>query len=93
MDHAALLVDRYFKSVAPTAALLARTLELPLIGALPASAEQRLKARNQRMTLFELETRGVMARALSSVANNLRVGVIANESRPSVWRRLMGAAR
>ena len=93
MEHAVLLVDRYFKSVAPTAALLAKTLDLPLIGALPASAEQRLKARNQRMTLFELETRGVMARALNGAARNLNAGAIGAESQPSVWRRLLGATR
>jgi|SRR5690554_3689042 len=91
-DHGVLLVDRAFKSVAPSAAALARTFEMPLLSALPASSEQRLKARNQRTTLFELANRDALTSALSRAAVELGAG---NDDggRKSFWRRLSGAAR
>src|SRR5690606_40932637 len=57
LDHARLLIDRHFSNVAPDAKALGRTFEMPVLAALPASAELRLKARNQRINLFQLAPR------------------------------------
>lgn len=89
-EHAVLLVDRVFRSVAPSATALARTFEMPLLGALPASPEQRLKARNQRTSLFELATRDGLIRELTRAAAELGAGG-AVEPRTPFWRRLSRA--
>lgn len=89
LEHAQLLVDRYYTSVAPAAKALARTFEMPLLAALPASAELRLRARNQRGTFFQLAPRDALTRAVGELATALAPG--APTKRPGgLLRRLAG---
>lgn len=68
LEGAALLVDRYIPGVAPDAATLARTFELPLAASLPGSASLRLRARNQGRALSRLAPRDALTRALQRLA-------------------------
>lgn len=70
LDSVQLLVDRYIPQVAPDAATLARTFEMPLAVALPASPTLRLRARNQGQSVFELAARDALSRALQQLVEN-----------------------
>lgn len=71
LDHAGLLIDRCFANVAPAPKALGKTFELPLLAALPASGEWRLRARNQRTTLFQLAPRDGLSKGLVELAGQL----------------------
>jgi len=64
LESAKLLVDRYISTVAPDAATLARTLELPLAASLPGSPALRLRARNQGQALSQLAPHDALTRSL-----------------------------
>lgn len=91
LDHARLLIDRHFSNVAPEAKALGRTFEMPVLAALPASAELRLKARNQRSNLFQLAPRDSLTRSLGEVVAQLAPGA---DARPAgLVRRLVGLVK
>lgn len=92
LEHARLLVDRYYDSVAPAAKALGRTFEMPLLAALPASAELRLRSRNQRSPLFQMAPRDVLSRAIVELVAQLAP---AAEGRPQggLLRRLIGGGK
>lgn len=92
LEHAQLLIDRYFDNVAPTPKALGQTFEMPVLTTLPASAELRLKARNQRATLFQLAPRDGLAKALTEVVSKLTPTAGKTASR-GLFQRLMGATR
>jgi len=71
LEHARLLVDRYYDNVAPAPKALGRTFEMPVLAALPASAELRLRARNQRSTLFQLAPRDALSKAVAELVTQL----------------------
>lgn len=91
LDHARLLVDRHFSNVAPDAKALGRTFEMPVLAALPASAELRLKARNQRINLFQLAPRDPLTRSLGELVAQLTPG--ANAPTPGLVQRLVGLVK
>ncbi len=71
LEHAQLLVDRYYDSVAPASKALGRTFEMPVLATLPASAELRLRSRNQRSPLFHIAPRDALSRALVQLVGQL----------------------
>ncbi|EZQ17983.1 pilus assembly protein [Halopseudomonas bauzanensis] len=91
LDHARLLIDRHFSNVAPDAKALGRTFEMPVLAALPASAELRLKARNQRINLFQLAPRDPLTRSLGELVAQLTPE--ANAPAPSLVQRLVGLVK
>lgn len=91
LEHAQLLIDRSFDSVAPDAKALGRTFEMPVLAALPHSAELRLKARNQGKSLFELAPRDSLTKALKGLVATLTTGDKA-DGPMGLFRRLAGKA-
>lgn len=91
LDHARLLIDRHFSNVAPDAKALGRTFEMPVLAALPASAELRLKARNQRINLFQLAPRDPLTRSLGELVAQLTPD--ANAPTPGLVQRLVGLVK
>lgn len=91
LDHARLLIDRHFSSIAPEAKALGRTFEMPVLAALPASTELRLKARNQRINLFQLAPRDPLTRSLDELVAQLAPG--ANMRPAGLVRRLVGLVK
>ncbi|MCO5786853.1 pilus assembly protein [Pseudomonas sp. G11-1] len=91
LDHARLLIDRHFSNVAPDAKALGRTFEMPVLAALPASAELRLKARNQRINLFQLAPRDPLTRSLGELVAQLTPD--ANAPAPGLVQRLVGLVK
>src|SRR5690554_268365 len=91
LDHTRLLVDRHFSNVAPDAKALGRTFEMPVLAALPASAELRLKARNQRINLFQLAPRDPLTRSLGELVAQLTPD--ANAPTPGLVQRLVGLVK
>jgi len=71
MHHAGLVVDRYVDKVAPDAATLSRTFELPLTAALPLSAPLRLRSRNQGKTALQLSPKDGLSKGLSKLTSQL----------------------
>jgi len=71
LEHAKLLVDRYLRSVIPDAEALGKRFALPVLTELPASAEVRLNARNQGLSLFELAPRDNLTQALKTLGERL----------------------
>lgn len=91
LEHAQLLIDRSFDSVAPDAKALGRTFEMPVLAALPHNAELRLKARNQGKSLFELAPRDSLTKALKGLVATLTTGDKA-DGPMGLFRRLAGKA-
>lgn len=71
LEHAQLVVDRYYDNVAPAAKALGRTFEMPVLAALPGSAELRLRSRNQRSPLFQVAPRDALSRAIIELVAQL----------------------
>lgn len=92
LEHARLLIDRYFDNVAPAPKALGRTFEMPVLASLPASAELRLKARNQRSTLFQLAPRDGLAKAITEAVSKLAPTQNKSASR-GLFQRLAGMMR
>lgn len=71
LQHAALLIDRYLRPVAPNAEALGKTFGLPVYAVLPFSPELRLNAKNQGVTLFELSPREALCLSLRTLGERL----------------------
>ena len=71
LEHASLLVDRHLNNVAPDPESLAKRYALPLLKVMPDSAELRLNAKNQGLSLFELAPRENLTQALRSLGERL----------------------
>lgn len=92
LGHARLLIDRYFDNAAPAPKALGRTFEMPVLTTLPASAELRLKARNQRTTLFQLAPRDGLTRAITEMVSSLTRKTDKGASR-GLLQRLAGVVK
>ena len=95
LEHAALLVDRYLRGVAPDADALVKTFGIPLSVTLPPSAELRLNAKNQATTLYNLASRDGLSLGLKKVGEQLArhsPATQASSASPGKWfNRLLGA--
>ena len=95
LEHAALLVDRYLRGVAPDADALVKTFGIPLSVTLPLSAELRLNAKNQATTLYDLASRDGLSLGLKKVGEQLArhsPATQASSASPGKWfNRLLGA--
>ena len=95
LEHAALLVDRYLRGVAPDADALVKTFGIPLSVTLPLSAELRLNAKNQATTLYDLASRDGLSLGLKKVGEQLARHAPATQTssaNPGKWfNRLLGA--
>ena len=87
LEHAQLVVDRYYDNVAPASKALGRTFEMPVLATLPASAELRLRARNQRNPLFHLAPRDALSRAIIELVGQL-APTAAGKAQGGLLRRL-----
>ena len=92
LEHARLLVDRYYDNVAPAPKALGRTFEMPVLAALPASAELRLRARNQRSTLFQMAPRDALSRAVAELVAQL-APASGSKAQGGLLRRLAGIGK
>lgn len=92
LKHARLLIDRHFDSVAPAPKALGRTFDMPVLATLPASAELRLKARNQRATFFQLAPRDGLSKGITEALSRLAPAEASGTSR-GLLQRLAGIAR
>ena len=71
LEHAALVVDRYLRGVAPDADALAKSFGLPVVATLPLSPELRINAKNQAVTLYELAPRESLCQGLKKIGDQL----------------------
>ncbi|MEB0205564.1 pilus assembly protein [Pseudomonas sp. CCC3.1] len=71
LDHAALVVDRYLRGVAPDADALAKSFGFPVVATLPLSPELRINAKNQAVTLYELAPREALSQGLKKIGDQL----------------------
>ena len=71
LDHAALVVDRYLRGVAPDADALAKSFGFPVVATLPLSPELRTNAKNQAVTLYELAPREALSQGLKKIGDQL----------------------
>ena len=71
LEHTSLLVDRCLRGVAPDADALAKSFGLPVLSTLPMSAELRINAKNQAVTLFELGPREALSQGLKKIGEQL----------------------
>lgn len=71
LAHAQLLVDRYFKGVAPDSEALGKSFGLPVVDVLPFNPELRLNAKNLGRSLFELAPREKLTQALRQLGARL----------------------
>ncbi|PRB83823.1 pilus assembly protein [Pseudomonas sp. MYb185] len=92
LEHARLLIDRYFNNVAPAPKALGRTFEMPLLATLPASAELRLKVRNQRTTLFQMAPRDALSKAIGELVT-LLVPAAGSGARRGLLQRFAGMTK
>jgi len=92
LEHARLLIDRYFNNVAPAPKALGRTFEMPLLATLPASAELRLKVRNQRTTLFQMAPRDALSKAIGDLVA-LLVPAAGSSARRGLLQRFAGMTK
>src|SRR5690554_2481619 len=92
LEHARLLIDRYFNNVAPAPKALGRTFEMPLLATLPASAELRLKVRNQRTTLFQMAPRDALSKAIGELVA-LLVPAAGSGARLGLLQRFAGMTK
>ena len=92
LEHARLLIDRYFNNVAPAPKALGRTFEMPLLATLPASAELRLKVRNQRTTLFQMAPRDALSKAIGDLVA-LLVPAAGSGARRGLLQRFAGMTK
>ena len=90
LDHARLLVDRYHEKLAPDAATLARSLELPLAATFPLSSALRLDSRNQGRSLFDLAPRDALSKAFFKLSQAMGAGARKNTG---ILRRLREFAK
>lgn len=71
LEHAALVVDRYLRGVAPDADALAKSFGFPVMATLPLSPELRINAKNQAVTLYELAPRESLCQGLKKIGDQL----------------------
>ncbi len=71
LQHTGLLVDKYLRQVTPNSEALAKTFGLPVMAVLPLSAELRLNAKNQGLSLFDLSPREPLSTGLRSLGERL----------------------
>lgn len=93
LEHARLLVDRCYSNVAPAPKALGRTFEMPLLAALPDSAELRLRARNQRTPLFHLAPRDALSKSLVELVEQLAPAAAEGRTPGRLLRRLAGIGK
>ncbi len=71
LEHAALVVDRYLRGVAPNADALAKSFGFPVLATFPLSLELRINAKNQAVTLYELGPREALSQGLKKLGAHL----------------------
>ncbi|HWV08320.1 MAG TPA: pilus assembly protein [Pseudomonas sp.] len=89
LQHAALLVDRYMRKVAPDSDSLGRSFDLPILEVLPFAPEQRMTARNLGRSLFEIAPRERLSQQLKSLGSRL---LDKERAAPRRWQRLWWSA-
>ena len=95
LEHTGLVVDRCLRGIAPDVDALAKSFDLPVLVSLPLSAELRLNAKNQAVTLFELGPREALSQGLKKIGEQLAKRSVASGKPSSVadkWlNRLWGS--
>ena len=71
LEHAALVVDRYLRGIAPNADALAKSFGFPVLATFPLSLELRINAKNQAVTLYELGPREALSQGLKKLGAHL----------------------
>ncbi|MFP3516075.1 pilus assembly protein [Pseudomonas sp. SIMBA_077] len=71
LDHAALVVDRYVRAIAPNADALAKSFGFAVLATFPLSLELRINAKNQALTLYELGPREALSQGLKKIGAHL----------------------
>lgn len=71
LEHAALVVDRYLRGIAPNADALAKSFGFPVLSTFPLSLELRINAKNQAVTLYELGPREALSQGLKKLGAHL----------------------
>ena len=95
-EHTGLVIDRYLRGIAPDVDALTKSFDLPVLISLPLSAELRLNAKNQAVTLFELGPREALSQGLKKIGEQLPKRSVASGKSSSIadkWLNRMWGAK